>query len=308
MGYLSHIEAFFEGARTLVTSDYAVHLAILVGIYLILAQSFNLTFGLGRMFNMAHIAAYAIGAYTTALLSTGLGVSFWWCIPASMLLCALFAMLIGAISLKLDTDYFAIGTLAFSSVVTAVLINWKSLTHGVLGIPGIPRPDIGGINFYDNRNFLILLGIFVVIVLAIIYCLFHSRFARILRAQAEHSYAARSLAINLRSVRNQSFALSSAFAGLAGAFFAYYINYIDPSSFGLHEMVFVFSMVIIGKPGSFWGVVAATFFLVLLPEPLRFIDIPPSVLGPMRQLLYSVILFAVVFWKRKTLFPVERSV
>ena len=90
--------------------------------------------------------------------------------------------------------------------------------------------------------------------------------------------------------------------------FAYYINYIDPSSFSLNEMVFVLSIVIVGKPGSFWGVCLATVFLVLLPEPLRQLEIPSSYLGPMRQLLHSLILFAVLFWKRETLFPKERTV
>lgn len=92
--------------------QYFVHLAILVGIYLILAQSFNLTFGLGRLFNLAHVAAYSVGAYTTALLSTEAGCGFFRCLAASTLLSALFAILIGAISLKLSSDYFAIGTLA----------------------------------------------------------------------------------------------------------------------------------------------------------------------------------------------------
>ncbi len=288
--------------------DYIIHLLILVGIYLILAQSFNLTFGLGRMFNLAHIACYAIGAYTTALLSTELGWSVWACLPLSMLTSAIFALLIGAISLKLTHDYFAIGTLAFASVVTAVLINWKSLTRGVLGIPGIPRPEIDGINFYENSNFLYFLAIIVVAAFAVLYCIFHSRFARRLRAQAEHEPATQSLAVDIKVLRTQSFAIASAFAGLAGAIFAYYINYIDPSSFGLQEMVFVVSIVIVGKPGSFWGVTLSTLFLVLLPEPLRFIEISASILGPMRQLLYAVILFSVVYWKRETLFPAERAV
>ena len=288
--------------------DYIIHLVILVGIYLILAQSFNLTFGLGRLFNLAHIACYSIGAYTTALLSTELNQSVWVCLPASMLTSAVFALLIGGISLKLTHDYFAIGTLAFSAVVTAVLINWKSLTRGVLGIPGIPRPEIGSANFYENINFLYFLAVLVVLVYIALYCIFHSRFARRLRAQAEHEPATLSLAISIRSLRNNSFIVSSAFAGLAGAVFAYYINYIDPSSFGLHEMVFVLSIVIVGKPGSFWGVTLSTIFLVLLPEPLRFIEISPSILGPMRQLLYALILFGVVYWKRETLFPVQRAV
>ncbi len=288
--------------------DYIIHLVILVGIYLILAQSFNLTFGLGRLFNLAHIACYAIGAYTAALMSTELNQSVWVCLPAAMLTSGVFALLIGGISLKLTHDYFAIGSLAFSAVVTAVLINWKSLTRGVLGIPGIPRPEIAEINFYENINFLYFLAIVVVAVYIVLYCIFRSRFARRLRAQAEHEPATMALAIGIGSLRNTSFIIASAFAGLAGAIFAYYINYIDPSSFGLHEMVFVLSLVIVGKPGSFWGVTLSTIFLVLLPEPLRFIDIPPSVLGPMRQLLYAVILFGVVYWKRKTLFPVQRTV
>lgn len=327
--------------------DYAIHLFILVGIYLILAQSFNLAFGLGKMFNLAHIASYAIGAYTTALLSVNLSQNFWICIAASMTLSGLFALLIGAISLKLQEDYFAVGTLAFSAVVNAVLNNWKSLTRGVLGIPGIPRPDVflpsmasfaggeqaaqfcpsetsacawhqqfaiflqtssDGNYFYDNRHFLVLLSVFVLITLLAFYFIFESSFARRLRAQAENAYAAMSLGLVIKDIRNDSFIVSSLFAGLAGSFFAYYINYIDPSSFGLHEMVFVLSIVIIGKPGSFWGVILSTVFLVLLPEPLRFINIPPSILGPMRQLLYSLILFGVVYWKRATLFPVERTV
>lgn len=288
--------------------QYFIHLGILVGIYLLLAQSFNLNFGLGRSFNLAHIAVYAVGAYVTALLSTELGATFWICILASMILSGLFALLIGVISIKLQSDYFAIGTLAFSSVVTALLINWKSLTRGVLGIPGIPRPDIGRIDFYQNENFILLIGVFVMLVQTLLYVIFRSPYARGLRAQAEFEQGAKALAWSPRQLRNFSFILSSALAGLAGSFFAYYINYIDPSSFSLSEMVFVLTIVVVGRPGSFWGCLGAAAFLVLLPEPLRFIEMSPSVLGPLRQMLYALILFAVVFVNRARLFPVERRV
>jgi branched-chain amino acid transport system permease protein len=73
-------------------------------------------------------------------------------------------------------------------------------------------------------------------------------------------------------------------------------------------MVFVLTIVIVGKPGSFWGVILASVFLVILPEPLRFIEIDSSILGPMRQLLYALILFGIVWWKRKTIFPEQREV
>lgn len=289
-------------------SEYGIHLAILIGIYLILAQSLNLTLGLGQLFNLAHVASYAIGAYTTALLSTEAGCSFATCVTVSILLSGLFSILLGVIALRLSNDYFAIGTLAFSAIVSALLINWKSLTHGVLGISGIPRPELFGIDLYSNGNFLLLLSGFVIAVMLLFYLVVRSPFGRALRALAEYDHAALSLGINTRSLRNTAFLFSSSGAGLAGSFFAYYLNYIDPSSFSLNEMVFVLTIVIVGKPGSFWGVILASVFLVILPEPLRFIEIDSSILGPMRQLLYALILFGIVWWKRKTIFPEQREV
>lgn len=292
----------------ILTSDYGVHLAILVSLYLIVAQSLNLTFGLGQLFNLAHVASYAIGAYATALLATDYAASFGVCVVSSVLLSALFALLLGLISLRLSTDYFAIGTLAFSSVISALLVNWKSVTHGVLGVPGIPRPELFGIDFYENSNFLALITTIAIVSQAILYCLYRSPFGRSLRALAEFERAASSLGKDTPRTRNIAFCVSSGFAGLAGSFFSYYLNYIDPSSFGLGEMVFILTIVIVGGPGSFWGVIGATVFLVLLPEPLRFLDISSAYVGPMRQLINAIILFAVVWWKRDKLFPQRRTV
>lgn len=292
----------------IVISEYGVHLAILTSIYLILAQSLNLTLGFGQLFNLAHVASYAIGAYTTALLSTETGASFVLCLCMSMILSGMFALALGGIALRLSSDYFAIGTIAFSSLIAALLINWKSFTHGVLGIPGIPRPDVFGVDLYNNINFLFLILIFVFLSQTFFLLLYKSWFGRSLRALAEYENAALALGHNTRLIRNFAFCFSSVGAGLAGSFFAYYFNYIDPSSFSLAEMIFVLTIVIVGRPGSFWGVTGATLFLVLLPEPLRFLGIPSAYLGPARQLLHAAILFSVIYWKRHTLFPEQRQI
>ena len=193
-------------------------------------------------------------------------------------------------------------------MISALLINWKSLTKGVLGIPGIPRPELFGIDFYENSNFLALIFIFAIATQAILYLVYVSSFGRSLRALAEHERAAAAIGTNTRLIRNAAFFVSSSFAGLAGSFFAYYLNYIDPSSFTLGEMVFIVTIVIVGRPGSFWGVIGATVFLVLLPEPLRFLDLQSAYLGPLRQLLHAVILFGVVWINRNRLFPQRRQV
>jgi branched-chain amino acid transport system permease protein len=296
------------GIIEFLSSEYVIHLAVLIGMYLILAQGLNITFGLGRLFNLAHVASFAVGAYTTALLSVEVGTGFFLCVASSMLLSGLLAILLGGIALRLTQEYYAIGTLAFSSVVSSLLINWKSVTRGVLGIPGIPRPELLGIDFYNNTNFLALIVLFAVATQVVFYVLHRGSFGRALRAQAEYNDAARALGRDTGLVRNMGFLVSSATAGLAGSFFAYYLNYIDPSSFSLSEMVFVLTIVVVGRPGSLWGVTFATVFLVLLPEPLRFIDINSAYLGPARQLLQAVILFAVVYINRRSLFPPQREV
>lgn len=289
------------------SSEYVVHLLILIGIYVLLAQSLNVTFGLGQLFNLAHVAAYGIGAYTTALLATDWGAGMVLCMTASVLISGVLSLALGLIAMRLTADYFAIATIACTAIVSSLFINWKSLTRGVLGIPGIPRPELG-FDMYDNYNFLWLTWSVVLGGQVLLYIVQRGRFGRSLRAIAEHEKAALAVGRNAVSIRNVAFVLSSAAAGLSGSLFAYYINYIDPSSFTLTEMIFVLTIVVVGRPGSFYGVIGASFFLVLLPEPLRFIDLPSQYLGPLRQLLHACILFGVVWVKRAALFPSQRMV
>jgi branched-chain amino acid transport system permease protein len=287
--------------------DYCIHLAILICIYLILAQSFNLAFGLGGLFNLAHISAYALGAYTTALLSTNMDQTFLVCIISSMAFSAFFSLLLGLISIKLSHNYFAVGSLAFSAIISTLLINWRSLTRGVLGITNIPRPILLNIDFQNNLNFLAFCLIFTIVALIVFYLLFHSYFARNLKIQAENTFFTSALGKNVILIRRDALIVSSIMAGLAGSLYAYYISYIDPSSFMLSEMVFVMSIVILGKPGSFWGVIVATVFLVLLPEPLRYTNLDSNAIGPMRQLLYALIIFIAVYFRREKLFQEEQN-
>ena len=167
-----------------------------------------------------------------------------------MLLSGLLAVLLGGIALRLTQDYFAIGTLAFSAVISSLLINWKSGTRGVLGISGIPRPEILGIDYYNNTNFRALVRVSVMFTQVVFYTLHRGLFGMALRAQAEYNDAAQALGRDTGLVRNMGFLVSSATAGLAGSFFAYYLNYIDPSSLSLSEMVLVPTMVVVGRPGS----------------------------------------------------------
>lgn len=288
--------------------EYVLHLLVLVTIYMILAEGFNLSFGLGRLFNLAHVACYALGAYSAAILSTQFQWTVFPALFASASTAVLLSLIIGLVSLRLSEDYFAIGSLAFAALVHALLVNWKELTHGVLGIPGIPRPVILGTELVDTKSYLTFSTFVMIGVLGVLLFLFRCRFGRELRAQGESERAAQALGIAPHHIRTLAFAVSAAIAGLAGALFAYYLQYIDPSSFTLTEMFFVLTIVVVGRPGSFLGCLLATIFVVLLPEPLRFVDIPSSILGPMRQALYALLLFGIVYWKKESIFPSERRI
>lgn len=319
---------------------YVIHLLTLIGIYLILAQGFNLVFGVAGLFNLAHIAAWAIGAYTTAILATDFSAGTVSCLIASAIVSGLLALPVGVISLKLQQEYFAIGTLAFSSMVSALLINWKSLTGGVLGITGIPRPVLLGWDFSERLDFMCFVYVLLILSNALLYFAFKNSFSRKLRAQSEFEEGALALGLNTQELRTECFLIASICAGISGSLFAYFMQYIDPSSFLLNEMVFVLTIVVLGRPGNFTGCILATFFLLLLPEALRFtgevqgwleqlfalkdgesLAVPllnlivrffnwvssPAVLGPMRQMLYAVILFLVAYANRSRLFPLRRK-
>lgn len=289
-------------------SDYVIHLFISVAIYIPLVQGLNLIFGVGRMLNLAHAAAFAVGAYAAALGSTKLTFGIGESLVVGVLVSVLLALFIGGISLRLSREYFAIGTLAFSSTVMALIINLKDVTNGVLGVSGIPRPELWGVDFYQIGNFALLTLVIVIVVSAFVWVLMGSSFIRSIRAQAESDISAAALGFDTRFERVLCFCIGSALAGISGVLFAYYMNYIDPTSFTINETIFVLSAVIIGRPGSFWGVIGATTILVLLPEPLRQIEMRPGLIGPLRQLLQALLLFGVVCVQRKRLFPPERRV
>ena len=288
--------------------EYIVHLGVLCLIYSLLVTGFNISFGMGRLLNFAHVASYGVGAYASAILSVDHAWPFWSCLLASGLVCSLFSLSLGVVSLRLTRDYFAIGSLAFSFLMSALFINWKELTRGVLGIPGIPRPIFFNGMFADNIDFLLGLALFTCILLLILYKITKSRLGILLRAQGEQAHAVEAMGASLFKIRNYAFVVSSFVAGIAGSFFAFYLMYIDPSSFAIHEMVFVLTIVVMGRPGSFWGGLIATCFLVLLPEPLRFMEFDPGILGPMRQFLYAVVLFTTVLDRKEALFPLKRAV
>jgi len=282
-------------------SAYLIHLLILIGIYLILSISLQLSVGFTGLLNLGHIAFYAIGAYTSALLALN-GFPFWFCFLSAGILAMIFGFLLSLPTNKLKGDYLALATMGFSFVVYAVLLNWTSLTRGPLGLPGIPKPKIFGISFSDNLSFLILVAIIALISYLIIKRITVSPFGKVLEATRDNELLTRVLGKNTFKIKTISLMISAFFAGISGSLYAHYITFIDPSSFTILQLIPVLSIIIIGGLASLKGTIIATIILVLLPEPLRFIGFPSSIVGPARQILYSLILLFILIYKPKGFF------
>jgi branched-chain amino acid transport system permease protein len=277
---------------------YIIHLLILIGIYLILAISLQLAVGFSGLLNLGHIAFYAIGAYISALLALA-GLPFWFCFLLAGIGAMLFGFLLAVPTSKLKGDYLALATLGFTFVIYAITLNWTGLTRGPLGLPGIPKPSLFGITFSSNFSFLILTIIITLISYLIIRKITKSPFGRVLQATRDDELATRVLGKNTFKIKSYALGISAFFAGIAGSLYAHYITFIDPSSFTLLQIIPIIAIVIIGGLASLKGTIIATVILVLLPEPLRFIGFPSSIVGPARQMIYALLLLLILIKKPK---------
>lgn len=281
-------------------SAYFIHLLILIGIYLVLAVSLQLAVGFAGLLNLGHIAFYCVGAYTSALLTLN-GFPFWVGLLSAGIMAMIFGFLLSLPTNKLKGDYLALATLGFSFVVYAVALNWTGLTRGPLGLPGIPRPHLFGFSFSHNISFLILTFVIALVSYLLIRKITRSPFGTSLEATRDDELASKVLGKNTFKLKSYALAVSAFFAGIAGALYAHYITFIDPSSFTLLQLIPVICIVIIGGLASLKGTLLATVILVLLPEPLRFIGFPSSVVGPMRQIIYALLLLLILLYKPKGL-------
>ena len=281
--------------------EYILHLLILICFYTLLSQSLNLSAGFTGLISLAHAGFYGIGAYTTAILTTQFGFSFWLSIPLAMLISGAIAFIVSLIALRTVEDYFIICTLGIQVVLFSIMNNWMDLTRGPLGIPGIPSISLFGFNLDSKISFLLLSLFFVAIVWFVLRSISKSGFGKILTAISEDEIYSQSIGKNVYLSKTVSFTLSAMFAAIPGTLYAHYISYIDPTSFTVNESIFVLSIVIIGGLGNLTGSFLAAAFLVLLPEALRFVGMPDSIAANMRQIIYGLILVIVMMTGRNGL-------
>ena len=297
-------------------SEYQIRILNLVGIFILLAVSYNLVNGVTGQFSLAPNAFIALGAYTAALLTMTpeekrisfilvpligpldqISLPFPLALLAGGLVAALFGFLIGFPVFRVRGDYLAIVTLGFGEVVRVAANNLQSITNGPLGLKGLPPYT----NLWWSWGVAILTVFFVTRLVG-------GSYGRALKAVRQDELAAAAMGINVFWHKMLAFIISAFFGGLGGGLLAHLITTISPTLFSFFLTFNLLIMIVVGGMGSITGSVIAAALITWGGEWLRWVE-EPTHLGPwevpgipgMRMVLFSIILLVVILFAREGL-------
>ncbi len=250
----------------LVTGDYLwITLQILIAS--IGAVGLNILTGFTGQISLGQGAFLGVGAYTSAYVTTKLGLSFWVGVPAAGLVTAMAGMVFGIPSLRLKGLYLAIATLASQFILEWIFIRWEPVTGGSYGIT-IPRPTIAGFTFSTDRSYYYIVLFIATAMILFAANLIRTKTGRAFMAVRDHHISAEIMGINLFKYRILSFGISSFYAGVAGALFGHSLKYVSSEQFNIEVSIVYLAMIIIGGLGSILGSLFGAVFMILLPKLL----------------------------------------
>lgn len=257
-----------------VRHTYYVHLGVMILISAIACSGLNLVTGYAGQLSLGHAAFVALGAYSSALLTTELGWSVGLSFLASLAITTAFGLVIGVPSFRLRGPYLALATAGFGEIVRVVITNWEGLTHGSRGVTDIPAPGplapLVGLA-REQAWYYVCLLCFALVITAI-QRIIRSHVGRDLVAVRDSDRVAEALGINTFACKLLAFSMSALAGGWAGVLYSHYMEYVSPDAFTFGESVAFLSMVVVGGKGTVWGPLVGAIVLTVLPDLLSFLQ------------------------------------
>lgn len=264
----------------MVENTYLLQIMTFIGINTLLALGLNMLMGYAGQVSLGQGAFYGIGAYATAILSGTHGVSPWLALVFAIALAVGVAWVVGRPTLRLSGYYLGMGTLGFGMIVHIFFREAGSLTGGASGFVGIPMLGIGSFMFEGGRSYFYLVWAVVFGTMLVCRRIIDSKTGRALAAIHGRENAAVALGVDAHSVKLTIFMFSAALGAMAGFFYAHFVLFISPDSFGFMASIKMVTMVVIGGMASVWGAVLGAAVITLLPEVLHgFADYEMIVFG-----------------------------
>ncbi|MHB1653800.1 MAG: branched-chain amino acid ABC transporter permease [Desulfitobacteriaceae bacterium] len=276
------------------SNDYLIHILIMSGINIILVLSLNIISGFAGQISLGHAAFFGIGAYTSALLAIK-GIPVWLTLFLAAPISAFIGLLIGYPVLRLRGHFFAIATLGFGEIVHLVINNWVKVTHGPMGLSGIPKPEgFLAIDFGSKVSYYFLTLVLVSATIYLSLRIKNCKVGRALLAIRTDEITAKTMGVNVTYYKVVAFTWSAAIAAIAGALYAHYVLFLSPETFKLATSINILLMLLIGGMGSILGPVLGGLFITVLSEYLR-------AFAQYQMLIYGFLIVIVVIFAPKGL-------
>lgn len=273
--------------------DYVYSVVILIGLFVILASSFNLIIGYGGLISIAHPIFYGIGAYTSALLTRDLGLP----VPLGMVAGAFLAIALSVAmalpALRVSGDYLLIASIGFQLGMIELIKNLR-FTGGASGVSGIP-PFL--VPAFGREAYVALVVIAAIGVVLLVRWIAHSDYGRAISAMRDDEQAFAALGRDAKWIKVSLFALGSGIAGFAGALYAHYFRFVTSEQFEILMSAALLTMVVVGGLRTPWGPVVGAIMLQSLPQAITFLNLPPAVLGPLQGLLFTGLVLVFMFMR-----------
>jgi len=247
---------------------YPLTLLTQILIFAIFAMSLDLLLGYTGLASLGHAAYFGIAAYVVGILATRSQASFWTCVAAAILAATATAAVFGFVAIRAVGVYFLMITLALGMVVWGLAFRWVSLTMGDNGISGIARPALFGFSLASPLPFHYLSVAVFVIAFVLLWNVVRSPFGLSLQGIRETERRMRALGYDVWLHKYLAFVLAGAFAGLAGALWAYYDGFVSPVEVHLVTSVETLLMVALGGPGTLFGPILGAAVIVLFKNLL----------------------------------------
>jgi len=283
--------------------NYALNVLWNALFYALLALGLNVIVGYCGLCDLGYAAKFAIGAYTTGILIKTFEWNFWLTLPISIIVAMLTAVLIGAPTLKLRSDYLAIVTLGFAEIVRITARNLE-ITGKASGLNAIARPSLFGLHLTKISHwyyaFLALLVLFVFIS----YRIRNSRFGRALAFIREDEDAAQAMGVDTTRYKLYAYMIGAVLGGITGSFYAVKMTAISPPTFDFTMSANILLAVILGGMGKIPGVIAGAAFFAVFPELIRDV----SFVKDARMLIFGLLLVVVMIVRPQGFWPDRKRV
>ena len=251
------------------TDIYQSHLATLICINIIVAAGLNIVKGYCGQVTVGHVGLYAVGSYTAGCMFLYLGSGLWITLPAAIIVTALFGIVMGVPSLRLEGPYLALATLGGGEAIRLFIENGE-FSGSTYGISSISQPVIFGVPFDTPDKYYFIAMPIMLVAIYFSFSVLKSSVGRAFMAIREDQISAAASGINVKKYKLLAFILSAMFAGAAGAVYAHFPpGYIHPNNYTVIEMVTFLAMVVFGGLGHLWGGIIGAVVITIVYDITR---------------------------------------